>query len=187
MSDDTRKTRILRKRPDIVRTENDCLVVIHTNQPTLLGKRFGLEAGRVGVGRGPDSEILLHDDSVSPEGSHLLSALVQYVPRNATGGWEERRGELLENCMATLEQYAPGIGGKVIASELLTPEDLERQFRVTGGKTVVDEEPNALADCEHRDRRYAKRNERPGHMAAVRPQEPAKAPQKTDIAPRRRA
>ena len=44
MSDDNLiKTRVNRKRLDIVRTENDCLVVIYTNQPTLLGKRFALE------------------------------------------------------------------------------------------------------------------------------------------------
>jgi phytoene dehydrogenase-like protein len=33
----------------------------------------------------------------------------------------------------TIAQYAPGIRGLVVASELLTPEDLEHEFRVTGG------------------------------------------------------
>jgi phytoene dehydrogenase-like protein len=32
-----------------------------------------------------------------------------------------------------LEDYAPGIGSRVIASQLLLPLDLEREFRLTGG------------------------------------------------------
>jgi len=32
-----------------------------------------------------------------------------------------------------LEAYAPGIRNKVIASQLLLPADLEREFRLTGG------------------------------------------------------
>jgi len=43
----------------------DCLVVIYTKQPTLLGKRFVLEASPTRVGRGADNEIVLDGDSVS--------------------------------------------------------------------------------------------------------------------------
>jgi len=69
MSDhrETRKTRISRPQLKIVHTENDCVVVIYTNQPTLLGRRFSLTDRPVQLGRDPDSDILLHDDSVSRE------------------------------------------------------------------------------------------------------------------------
>lgn len=43
----------------------DCIVVIYTKQPTLLGKRFPLEASPTRVGRGADNEIVLDGDSVS--------------------------------------------------------------------------------------------------------------------------
>lgn len=75
----------------------------------------------------------LNDDSLAPAGQHVLSAQVQYAPYQVNGGWESRRGEFEQNALATLERYAPGISGQLIGSELLTPQDLERQFRVTGG------------------------------------------------------
>ena len=43
----------------------DCIVVIYTKQPTLLGKRFPLEVNPTRVGRGADNEIVLDGDSVS--------------------------------------------------------------------------------------------------------------------------
>jgi two-component system cell cycle response regulator len=43
----------------------DCIVVIYTKQPTLLGKRFPLEATPTSVGRGADNHIVLDGDSVS--------------------------------------------------------------------------------------------------------------------------
>ncbi len=43
----------------------DCIVVIYTKQPTLLGKRFPLENSPTRVGRGADNEIVLDGDSVS--------------------------------------------------------------------------------------------------------------------------
>ena len=75
----------------------------------------------------------LVDDSLAPSGRHVLSANVQYAPCNVEGGWEANRQQFLDNTLATLEQYAPGIEGLISASELLTPEDLENQFNVAGG------------------------------------------------------
>tara|TARA_R110001599_G_scaffold353817_1_gene598941 strand:- start:73417 stop:74964 length:1548 start_codon:yes stop_codon:yes gene_type:complete len=75
----------------------------------------------------------LHDDSLAPQDQHVLSAQVQYAPYAVTGGWDAHRDNFLENAMASLEHYAPDIRDCVIASELLTPADLEQQFHVTGG------------------------------------------------------
>ncbi len=67
MSDqpETRVTRVSRRQLDIVHTENDCVVVIYTTQPTLLGRRFSLTDRPLRLGREADCDILLHDDSVS--------------------------------------------------------------------------------------------------------------------------
>lgn len=43
----------------------DCLVVIYTKEPTLLGKRFVLDTSPTRVGRGGDNQIVLDGDSVS--------------------------------------------------------------------------------------------------------------------------
>jgi len=75
----------------------------------------------------------LEDDSLAPPGQHVLSAQIQYAPYRVNGGWEAQREPFLENALATIEQYAPDLRTCLVASELLTPADLERQFRVTGG------------------------------------------------------
>lgn len=75
----------------------------------------------------------VHDNSLAPPGKHVLSAQVQYAPYGLKGGWETQRERFLDNALNTLEGYAPDIRSKILASELLTPVDLERQFRVTGG------------------------------------------------------
>jgi len=50
---------------------NDCLVVIYTQDATLLGKRFVLETSPIRIGRGADNNIVLDGDSVSRRHAHL--------------------------------------------------------------------------------------------------------------------
>jgi phytoene dehydrogenase-like protein len=75
----------------------------------------------------------VHDRTLAPAGKHVLSAVVQYAPYEAAASTDAARAQLLENTLNVLESYAPGIRGKVIASQLLLPADLEREFRLTGG------------------------------------------------------
>ena len=75
----------------------------------------------------------LHDPSLAPAGKHVLSAVVQYAPHRLKGGWEAGRAAFLQACLDRLETFAPGIGGRVLASELLAPPDLEAQFNLRGG------------------------------------------------------
>jgi len=49
----------------------DCLVVIYTKEPTLLGKRFVLENSLMRVGRGGENAIVLEGDSVSRKHVHF--------------------------------------------------------------------------------------------------------------------
>ena len=51
--------------------KNDCLVVIYTKEPTLLGKRFVLEHSPTRIGRGADNHIILDGDSVSRRHAHI--------------------------------------------------------------------------------------------------------------------
>ncbi len=84
----------------------------------------------------PALEITLptvHDATLAPPGKHVLSAVVQYAPYRIAGGWASHRERFTELLIDTLARYAPGVRSMVLASELLTPEDIERDFHVTGG------------------------------------------------------
>ena len=84
----------------------------------------------------PVAEITIpsiHDNSLAPDGKHVLSAIVQYAPRNLGAGWSEGKREFADTVMNTLSEYAPDIRDRVVASELLTPEDIETEFRMAGG------------------------------------------------------
>jgi phytoene dehydrogenase-like protein len=75
----------------------------------------------------------VHDRTLAPQGKHVLSAIVQYAPYDPRASSDDARREFLNNTLAVLEHYAPGLSRQVIASEMLLPADLEREFRITGG------------------------------------------------------
>jgi phytoene dehydrogenase-like protein len=74
------------------------------------------------------------DESLAPNGKHVLSAVVQYAPYDLEGGWDDAaKKAFLDTCVRTLSKYAPDIESRISASELLTPADIEEQFNITGG------------------------------------------------------
>ncbi len=75
----------------------------------------------------------LADPSLAPAGRHVLSAIVQYAPYALRSGWGESKARFLELILGTLERHAPGLRASVTASELLTPLDMEAEFRISGG------------------------------------------------------
>ncbi|MEO1201877.1 MAG: NAD(P)/FAD-dependent oxidoreductase [Pseudomonadota bacterium] len=76
----------------------------------------------------------VHDVSLAPAGQHVMSAVLQYAPYALKEGWDyASRSALLDTAMATLARFLPGLEQRVIASELLTPADIEREYRITGG------------------------------------------------------
>jgi phytoene dehydrogenase-like protein len=84
----------------------------------------------------PVAEITIptvHDAGLAPDGKHVLSAIVQYAPRDLGMGWSRGREAFTETIMNLLSSYAPDIRDKTTAIELLTPEDIENQYRSLGG------------------------------------------------------
>jgi diguanylate cyclase (GGDEF)-like protein len=61
----TRVTQVVQKAATEEGTGNDCLVVIYSPEPGLLGKRFVLDRAVLRVGRGADNTVVLEGDSVS--------------------------------------------------------------------------------------------------------------------------
>ncbi len=85
----------------------------------------------------PVMEIVVpstHDASLAPTGQHVLSAHIMYVPYRLKGGWTDAARDLIcERAIDTIAQYAPRIREQIIHRELMTPSDLEQNYRVTGG------------------------------------------------------
>ena len=74
------------------------------------------------------------DATLAPTGKHVMSAVVQYAPYAFKGGWTDAAKQEFEAAtLRVIERYAPDIVGRITASELLTPADIEEQFHITGG------------------------------------------------------
>ena len=76
----------------------------------------------------------LRDETLAPTGKHVMSAVVQYAPYALKEGWDDAaRDALKAQVINTIAKYAPDIEGRIMASEILTPADIEREFHITGG------------------------------------------------------
>jgi len=74
------------------------------------------------------------DDSLAPPGRHIMTCFVQYLPyRLATGTWDGRRDELGDRVLTRIAQFAPNVPAAVVARQVLTPLDLERDYALTEG------------------------------------------------------
>lgn len=73
------------------------------------------------------------DGSLAPEGKHVLSAVVQYAPYHLKAGWSEGKAAFLDLTLKQIERFAPQIRGLIEHAELLTPLDLESEYRLKGG------------------------------------------------------
>ncbi len=106
--------------------------------PGLDAIEFAFDAAKYGeCPEHPVMEVMvpsLHEPTLAPAGRHVLSAHVMYVPYRRKGGWTDAaRQQVCQRAIDTLARYAPGIREQIVASELLTPADIERECRVTGG------------------------------------------------------
>jgi phytoene dehydrogenase-like protein len=74
------------------------------------------------------------DPELAPRGAHVMSIYVHYAPYRLRGqDWREARGDLLKRVMATLERFAPGLGALVVATQVITPLELETDYGFHGG------------------------------------------------------
>jgi len=74
------------------------------------------------------------DDSLAPPGRHIMTCFVQYLPyRLSNGSWDSLRDELGDRVLARIAQFAPNVPAAVVARQVLTPLDLERDYGLTEG------------------------------------------------------
>ncbi len=74
------------------------------------------------------------DPTLAPQGRHIMTCFVQYVPyRLEQGTWDENRDLLGERVVRKIGEYAPNVPAAVVARQVLTPLDLERVYGLTEG------------------------------------------------------
>ncbi|MBN9587097.1 MAG: FAD-dependent oxidoreductase [Afipia sp. 62-7] len=100
--------------------------------------RAWLDARQHGWSREPVIEVLIPstlDDSLAPPGLHVASLFCQHVAPQLPDGrsWDDHRDEVADLMIATVDRYAPGFATSVIARQVLSPLDLEREFGLLGG------------------------------------------------------
>ena len=84
----------------------------------------------------PAMEITIpsvHDESLAPAGKHVLSAIVQFAPYDLKAGWDTAREAFADRAVEVMTRYAPDLAGRIVVRQVITPLDLERDFRMPGG------------------------------------------------------
>ncbi|HKF22318.1 MAG TPA: NAD(P)/FAD-dependent oxidoreductase [Candidatus Angelobacter sp.] len=76
----------------------------------------------------------LIDPSLAPAGKHVMSVYMQFAPyKLKNGDWSSQRDALGNAVVKTLSEYAPNLAGLVLDGQIITPQDLEEAYGLTGG------------------------------------------------------
>jgi phytoene dehydrogenase-like protein len=76
----------------------------------------------------------LIDPALAPQGKHVMSIYMQYAPYKLKGSdWEKQRVPLGDTVVKTLAQYAPGLPSQILTHQIITPQDFEDTYGLTGG------------------------------------------------------
>jgi phytoene dehydrogenase-like protein len=74
------------------------------------------------------------DPGLAPLGAHVMSIYVHYAPPALRGGdWTSAAEPLRQRVVRVLERFAPGLAQLVVAAQVITPPDLERDYGFYGG------------------------------------------------------
>lgn len=71
------------------------------------------------------------DPTLAPKGAHVILLFTQYYPNNLKDN--ETKEAYFNRIVDTIEEYAPGFKNSIIGKDVLTPNDLENIFGLTGG------------------------------------------------------
>ena len=77
----------------------------------------------------------LFDDSLAPDGRHIMMVNARFHPRYLSGGrsWHDEKETAADHLIATINDYAPNFRQSVIGRQVLSPADLEEEYGLTGG------------------------------------------------------
>jgi phytoene dehydrogenase-like protein len=75
----------------------------------------------------------LHNDALAPEGHHIMSVNIMYVPYGMERWRHEQKSAFAYRIISQLGRYAPNLKSLIVNYELLTPQDIETQYHVRQG------------------------------------------------------
>lgn len=76
----------------------------------------------------------ISDTSLGPSGKHVMSVYMQYAPFHLKkSNWTAMRQALGETVIKTLSNYAPDLPSMVLGTQVITPQDLQDDYAMTGG------------------------------------------------------
>jgi phytoene dehydrogenase-like protein len=74
------------------------------------------------------------DPSLAPPEKHVMSIHMQFAPyKLRRGDWSSCRDALGDTVIKTLTAYAPDLPNRILARQIITPQDLEDSWGLTGG------------------------------------------------------
>lgn len=75
-----------------------------------------------------------YDDSVAPQGKHVMSVFAQYVPYEfAEGNWDTRRDEVCNLALNSIGRFCSNMPDVVEHLEVMGPPDIEKKVGLSGG------------------------------------------------------
>lgn len=100
--------------------------------------RAWFDARERGWGAAPIVEMLIPstlDPSLAPPGAHVASLFCQHFSPVLPDGrsWDTAREAAADAVIATVNEYAPNFRASVIAQQVFTPLDMEREYGLTRG------------------------------------------------------
>lgn len=90
----------------------------------------------------------LTDPSMAPEGHQVMSLNIFHVPYElADSNWEAEKANYGDHCIDVLAHYIPNLKNIIVDKRYWSPEDLEKEFGLTGGNiSHGDMLPNNMFD-----------------------------------------
>jgi len=100
--------------------------------------RAWLDAKQSGWARSPIVEMLIPstgDSTLAPAGAHVASLFCQHFRPELPDGrsWEDAREAAADTVIDAVDAYAPNFAASIIARQVITPLDMEREYALTRG------------------------------------------------------
>lgn len=87
--------------------------------------------------KNPFLEIVISsvlDPSLAPAGQHVMSVYMQYAPfKLKSNDWETQSKALGQAVVKTLARYAPNLPELILTHQIITPQDMQDIYGLTGG------------------------------------------------------
>ncbi|MDW3205149.1 MAG: NAD(P)/FAD-dependent oxidoreductase [Alphaproteobacteria bacterium] len=96
------------------------------------------DAKRDGWARNPVVSMCiptLMDDSLAPEGCHVMSLFCQHFRRHLPDGksWDDERENVADHIIDTVARYSPNFRQAIVGRQINSPLDIERKLNMVGG------------------------------------------------------